>query len=76
MVKSMFSAAVLLAGVLLAIPAGLSISCDFPPKGLLEQPRVEFRGLYVNEVYSYTVVIPDQLTGYSQTLRSMVSASY
>ncbi len=58
------SAALLVVGILAGL-ATRSICCDFPPKGLLEQPRAEFRGGYVNAVYRYSVNIPAELTGYS-----------
>jgi hypothetical protein len=39
-------------------------ACDFPPKELLQEPRREFRGLYQNKSYGYSVVIPTGFVGY------------
>jgi len=39
-------------------------ACDFPPRGLLQEPRVKLTGLYRNEAYDYSVVIPHQMVGY------------
>lgn len=43
---------------------GQSSPCDLVPKGLRQKPRSEWRGRYVNEVYWYSVSIPENLTGY------------
>lgn len=41
-----------------------SDDCAIAPNGFLKEPRVEFRGLYTNREYLFSVVIPDGLTGY------------
>lgn len=44
--------------------AAQSRSCDLVPKALLQPPRVELQGRYVNKAYEYSVVIPEPLKGY------------
>jgi len=39
-------------------------ACDFPPKELLNGPRREFKGLYQNKAYDYSVLIPKGFVGY------------
>ncbi len=38
--------------------------CDFPPKALTQGERREYRGLYENKAYGYSVSIPSDLVGY------------
>lgn len=38
--------------------------CEFPPKELTHGPHREYRGLYENITYGYSVVIPMNLVGY------------
>jgi hypothetical protein len=55
--------------VLFVVPIALfsqQSPCDLVPKALLQEPRMEYRGVYVNEAYFYSVLIPDSLVGYDQ----------
>lgn len=57
-------AAVTLLAILIALSAGQSLACDFPPKSFFSTPRREFRGPYINRTFGYSVVIPNTLAGY------------
>lgn len=46
------------------VPWASAQDCDFPPKALLQGERREYRGLYENKAYGYSVVIPKELVGY------------
>lgn len=46
------------------VPTSRAQYCNFPPKGLTQGEHREYRGLYENKVYGYTVVIPKDLVGY------------
>lgn len=50
--------------VLLTSGASRAIACDFPPNGFFQEPRLKFTGLYANEGFGYTVVIPKDMAGY------------
>ncbi len=41
-----------------------SARCELVPKALLEGPKAEFTGVYTNESYGYSVVIPDDRKAY------------
>jgi hypothetical protein len=57
--------AVLLAGAfLVSAPESKAQYCDFPPKELAGGQYREYRGLYKNTAYGYSVVIPENLVGY------------
>jgi hypothetical protein len=43
-----------------------SSSCELVPKSLLQEPRSEWKGHYVNEPYTYSLEIPEGLTGYAE----------
>jgi hypothetical protein len=47
------------------VPWASAQDCDFPPKALLQGERREYRGLYENKAYEYSVVIPNELVGYN-----------
>jgi len=46
------------------VPESQAQYCDFPPKELKQGQRREYRGLYKNKAYGYSVVIPNNLVGY------------
>lgn len=46
------------------VPESRAQYCDFPPKELTQGERREYRGLYENKAYGYSVVIPNDLVGY------------
>jgi hypothetical protein len=46
------------------VPESQAQYCDFPPKELMQAQRREYRGLYKNKAYGYSVVIPNDLVGY------------
>jgi hypothetical protein len=46
------------------VPESRAQYCNFPPKELLQGERREYRGLYENRAYDYSVVIPTDLVGY------------
>src|ERR1700682_36931 len=52
--------------LLMTLPALEAQTCDFPPKGLQQEPRNEYRGRYLNEAYQYSLVIPEHFAGYDQ----------
>jgi hypothetical protein len=43
-----------------------SSPCELVPKSLLQEPRSEWKGHYVNEPYTYSLEIPERLTGYAE----------
>ncbi len=47
-----------------SVPNSKGQECSFPPKGLAPGEFREYRGLYENKAYGYSVVIPDNLVGY------------
>jgi hypothetical protein len=54
----------ILAAVFWVLVPGLRAQyCDFPPKELTEGERREYRGLYENKAYGYSIVIPADLAG-------------
>jgi hypothetical protein len=56
---------IILAAVLFAYaPESQAQDCDFPPKELTQGQRREYRGLYENKAYGYSVVIPSDLVGF------------
>jgi hypothetical protein len=57
--------AVLVAAAFLASPPRLrSQDCNFPPKALAQGEHREYSGLYENQTYGYSVVLPADLIGY------------
>jgi hypothetical protein len=46
------------------VPISRAQYCDFPPKELMQGEHREYRGVYLNEAYDYSVVIPGDLIGY------------
>jgi hypothetical protein len=46
------------------VPESRAQYCNFPPKELTQGERREYRGLYENRAYDYSVVIPTDLVGY------------
>lgn len=60
----------LLAGIFAAavgcgiVSESLGQYCDFPPKALTYGERREYRGIYRNKAYGYSVVIPRGLVAY------------
>jgi hypothetical protein len=53
-----------LLALLLATVSWQARACDFPPKDLLQEPLARFHGLYSNNAWGYSVVIPRSFTGY------------
>lgn len=57
--------AIFLAGMFLVFaPESKAQNCSFPPKDLTQGERREYRGLYENKAYGYSVAIPTNLVGY------------
>jgi hypothetical protein len=50
-------------GFLLFVPESRGQGCSFPPKGLTQGEHREYRGLYENKAYGYSVTIPADLVG-------------
>lgn len=57
-------AVVLVVASLFFVPNSGGQECSFPPKGLTSDKFREYRGLYENKAYGYSVVIPGNLVGY------------
>ena len=54
----------LVAVFLVSTPETRAQDCSFPPKELTQGQRREYRGLYENKAYGYSVAIPPNLVGY------------
>lgn len=65
MIKRTFLTHIFLAAVFLASASeSRAQDCSFPPKELTQGQRREYRGLYENKAYGYSVAIPANLVGY------------
>lgn len=62
--RTFLTAVFLSAMVWALVPESRAQYCNFPPKELLQGERREYRGLYENRTYDYSVVIPTDLVGY------------
>src|SRR6266851_10159388 len=62
--QTVLNAVFLAAAFLGFFPGSQAQYCDFPPKELTHGQRREYRGLYKNKAYGYSVVIPNDLVGY------------
>ncbi|MFZ0819221.1 MAG: hypothetical protein WAM91_04075 [Candidatus Acidiferrales bacterium] len=58
------SAAFLVAASLVFAPRSQAQDCNFPPKDLTQGERREYKNLYENRAYGYSIVIPTNLVGY------------
>lgn len=54
----------LAATFLVSVPESKAQDCSFPPEELSQGQRREYRGLYENKAYGYSVEIPTDLVGY------------
>jgi hypothetical protein len=61
---TILSAVLSITAVWCFVPVSRAQYCDFPPKELMQGEHREYRGMYLNEAYGYSVVIPGDLIGY------------
>jgi hypothetical protein len=62
--RTVLTAIVLAVASLVFLPESKGQDCDFPPKDLTNREHREYRGIYENKAYGYSVVIPANLVGY------------
>lgn len=61
---TVLSAVFVAAAFLVTPPGSKAQNCSFPPKELAQGQVREYRGLYENKAYGYSVEIPRDLVGY------------
>src|SRR5215510_844510 len=62
--RSTLAAALFITTLWHFVPVSRAQYCGLPPKELTEGDHREYRGLYENRAYDYSVVIPANLAGY------------
>jgi hypothetical protein len=50
--------------ILIIAAVSFTPACDGPPRELLQKPRREYRGLYLNQAFHYSVTVPKGVAGY------------